>query len=303
MSEFKSHAFAMNTQKTYASHLRSYLSFCEKLNIQPVPVNEHVVALYATYLARTLRPASVRQYINIVRLLHLECGWEHPYKESWTVTSTLRGIDRVKGCEVRRKTPITPQVLLQIRDRLHLHKDTDAVLWAACLVLFFGLLRKSNLFPDKAADFDPNKQLTRDCFVLDDTCLKISVKWSKTIQRKEKTLSIELPCLYPHPLCPVSAVMHAFRHRAQAPPTSQAFPISGAEFNRRIKSLAGPSFSSHSFRRGGATHALTCGIPAAVIKVFGDWKSNVYLNYLDQLPSQTLTHYRHVFAANLPSTP
>ena len=291
----------MNTKKTYACHLRAYLTFCEKLNIAPVPVDERTVALYATYLARTLRPASVRQYLNIVRLLHLECGFEHPYKDSWTVTSALRGIDRVKGCEVRRKTPITPQILLAMKSKINLQHLDDSVFWAACLVLFFGLLRKSNLFPDKSADFDASKQLTRDCFFVHDNMLTIIVKWSKTIQKKEKTLSIHLPCLHPHPLCPVSAVMHAFRKSYNCPPTAPAFPLTGAVFNRRVKALAGPFFSSHSFRRGGATHALSCGIPSAVIKVFGDWSSNVYLNYLDQLPAHTLEHYRHVFASNLPS--
>lgn len=108
-------------------------------------MDERIVALYATYLARTLNPSSVRQCINIVRRLHLVCGYVHPYKDAWMVSSTLRGIDRVNGCEVVRKTPMTTRVLLTIRCKMNLSVTKDKIFWAACLVLFFGLLRKSNL--------------------------------------------------------------------------------------------------------------------------------------------------------------
>ena len=40
-------------------------------------------------------------------------------------------------------------------------------------------------------------------------------------------------------------------------------------------------FSGHSFRRGGATFALHCGVPSDYIKLQGDWKSNAYERYLD----------------------
>lgn len=65
--------------------------------------------------------------------------------------------------------------------------------------------------------------------------------------------------------------------------------------------MAGTDFYSPSFRRGSAMHALSCGIPAAVIRAMGDWKSNVYLNYLDQFLLSVISHYRWVLATSLPS--
>ena len=81
----------------------------------PVPANEKTIAMYAAYLARRLRPASVRQYLNIVRAMHLEAGLSNPLKDSWFTSSTLKGIDRVKGTAVNRKNPITPDILLRIK--------------------------------------------------------------------------------------------------------------------------------------------------------------------------------------------
>ena len=39
----------------------------------------------------------------------------------------------------------------------------------------------------------------------------------------------------------------------------------------------------HSFRRGGASNGFRFNIPAALIKLQGDWKSNAYLQYSDIL--------------------
>ena len=40
-------------------------------------------------------------------------------------------------------------------------------------------------------------------------------------------------------------------------------------------------FSSHNFRRGGATWAFRSNVLADLIKVQGDWSSQAYMRYLD----------------------
>ena len=91
--------------------------------------------MYAAYLARRLRSASVRRYLNIVRVMHPEAGLSNPLKDSWFISSTLKGIDRAKGTAVNRKSPITPDILLRIKKVLKM-TDRDDVFWAACLVMF-----------------------------------------------------------------------------------------------------------------------------------------------------------------------
>ena len=39
-------------------------------------------------------------------------------------------------------------------------------------------------------------------------------------------------------------------------------------------------YSSHSFRRGGATFAFQCGVSPSLIKCQGDWSSDCYLKYI-----------------------
>ena len=39
-------------------------------------------------------------------------------------------------------------------------------------------------------------------------------------------------------------------------------------------------YSSHSFRRGGATWAFSLNIPSGLIQIYGDWSSDAYKTYL-----------------------
>lgn len=154
MAVYRAATFADNTIKTYNVHRRAYLEFCAKMGIPPVPVSAPVVAQYAAFLARRLKPSSVKQYLNIVRLMHLECNEPNPCADSWYLKSTLRGIERLKGCEVSRKHPISPEMLIAIRSVLSLSQAYDAMFWAVCLVLFFGTFRRSNLLPATKDKFD-----------------------------------------------------------------------------------------------------------------------------------------------------
>ena len=86
--------------------------------------------------------------------MHLEAGLSNPLKDSWFISSTLKGIDRVKGTAVNRKSPITPDILLRIKKVLKMTDRDDVVFWAACLVMFFGLFRKANLFAKQKFDAD-----------------------------------------------------------------------------------------------------------------------------------------------------
>ena len=92
-----------------------------------MPASEQTIAQYAAYLARCLKPSSVKQYLNIIRILHLECGHPHPFKDSWYV-KTLMGIEKAKGCVVHRKTPVTPDILLLIKRGLNLSCVEDCFL-------------------------------------------------------------------------------------------------------------------------------------------------------------------------------
>ncbi len=274
------------------------------------PASPDLLSLYAAYLAQRLAPTSVRQYLNVVRLLHLEFNYGNPL-QNYLLQSTLKGIDRIHGSPPRRKAPVTPYLLLKINSMLD-NSVFDRMFWASSLVMFFGTFRKSNLMPDGSSNFDHEKQFVRGDLDVADAGLSIRVKWSKTNQYKKQCHVKRIPRLRDHPLCPVTAVEKAF---ASVPlnDSSPAFvvdrkgnPMTGKKFTKRLKSLISAcgldpsSYASHSFRRGSAAWALCCGIPGEIVMRMGDWKSACYLNYLDQLPQKLYDRELVKFCANMP---
>ena len=167
--------------------------------------------------------------------------------------------------------------------------------------MFFGLLRKSNLFQDSRPS-DIKREITRENIEITDESVILRLLWSKTIQRREKILIVKLPYLRDHPLCPVTAVKNMFHVLGPKSKLSQAFPITGEYFNRRLREITTSigDFSSHSFRRGGAVWGMSCGVPGEIIRIMGDWASTCYLQYLDQIPVKTLDRYRLMFGQKLP---
>ena len=159
------------------------------------------------------------------------------------------------------------------------------------------MFRKSNLLPVSQSSFDPNRQLTEADFVFESWGVLVHMKWSKTIQFREK--AVQIPFSYvPHsPLCPVQAIRHAFSFLPSDKDCSQAFnyldtqtlqPVcfTYAKFLKFLRTClmnigSDPtSYAGHSFRCGGASFAFQSGIPVEMIKFLGDWKSDAVLLYL-----------------------
>lgn len=189
-------------------------------------------------------------------------------------------------------------------------------LWAVFLLGFFTFFRKSNIIPPSHSQFSPTKHLSRSDFHFTSWGLIVSVKWSKVIQFRERTLLIPLVSIPSHALCPVHALRDFF-DTCQAPASSPAFvlptatglrSISYSSFTKHLKDLlrlAGlkpDNYSGHSFRRGGATYASSLGIPHELIQLQGDWASTAYLEYLARPLRQRLSLAQRV-ASQLGSSP
>lgn len=303
MRKYRGQAFAQSTTATYKSQLRAYLRFCLYFGYTPVPCSSHHLLRYVVFLARTLSASSIPCYLNVVRIVHLQSGFPNPLQEpffKFQKDLLMRGIKRLHGNAVRQKLPITPDLLRKIHGTLDFTNSLDATFWAACVIAFFSFFRKSNLLIASAGSFDPQKHL-RMCDIR--VCkwgLLLIVRWSKTIQYRNRTLLVPVPRIEHSTLCPHAAVTQAFkllsRHDSGTLLNGPAFvyitgeqvrPLTYATFTNKLKKslqqcgVDSSMYSGHSFRRGGATFALNCGVPGHYIKLQGDWLSNAYERYLD----------------------
>ena len=89
VSLLRSQTFAESTAKTYKTQQLVYLRFCSAMDIRPVPISVTDLGRYIAFLAPRLCFSSVRQYLNAVRLMHLEAGLPNPLINNWYVTSII----------------------------------------------------------------------------------------------------------------------------------------------------------------------------------------------------------------------
>ena len=311
-----SNAYASSTLATRKSQALRYLRFCRLLQTSPFPISVRTLCRYCVYLSRTLKYSSIANYLHGLRWLHVMFDYPPPPISHCRVQLTVRGLKRLLSASVKRKLPITPTILLALRDVMDLSLPLHLALWAAFLLGFFSFFRKSNIIPPSHSQFSPNKHLSRSDFYFTSWGLIVSVKWSKVNQFRERTLLIPLVSIPSHALCPVQA-LRKFFDMCPAPASSPPFVIptahglrslSYSSFTKHLKDLLGlagftpDDYSGHSFRRGGATYASSLGIFHELIQLQGDWASTAYLEYLARPLRQRYTLAAQV-ATQIASSP
>lgn len=67
-------AYADGTHKNHQTRWRAFLLFCGYFQWTPLPASLETLCLYCQFLNRSMTPASVRNYVSGVKLLHLLAG-------------------------------------------------------------------------------------------------------------------------------------------------------------------------------------------------------------------------------------
>ena len=133
---------------------------------------------FSLYFMLPILPAQVDPLVCFLELMSRSCGYQHlkhvlhsvkfvhqaldtPFPDnSFQVDMTMQGLKRKLARVPFQVLPITPCVLRDMFKFIDLRKNSDLALWCSFLIIFYGLLRKSNALPEKAV-FDPSKVLVR----------------------------------------------------------------------------------------------------------------------------------------------
>lgn len=288
-------AFAKGTISNLSIQWKAYLLFCAYYQLHPFKISINVLCCYCQFLSRSFKSVcSIKNYLNGVRILFLLQGMEINKFSSFELKLTLRGLSRVLQHLPKQALPITLEILEKIHKYLNFKISEDVTFWCLFLFAFFLLSRKSNLVPISSRKFDNTKQLCRKDIIIQKSYLLVKFKWTKTIQFGDRVLYIPLVAIPSSKFCPVSAYkrMCEFIPASTESPAfliesrGKLIPLAYNQFQNKLKqliSLIGLNpllFSSHSFRRGGATLLANAGIPSNMIQLMGDWKSDAYKKYI-----------------------
>ena len=292
----------------YSSGQKRFLEFCSLYNIHDVlPMSQDMLCYFVAYLGeKGLGHSTIKTYLAAVRSLQVNYGFDSPF------VSSMPKLDRVmKGTKVaqgklgrapRRKLPITPTILRQIRSqwaRVGVDYE-DTMLWAAATICFFGILRAGELLMDRRSGFDPSQHLALEDVATDDkrqpTMIQITLKHSKTDPFR-KGVDIVVGTTG-NDLCPVKALLDYLGMRGGAPGplfmwrdgtslTRSHFVTKVREALAALNYTQTTQYSGHSFRAGAATTAAAMRVEDSLIKTLGRWESAAYLLYI-RIPREEL---------------
>ena len=147
--------------------------------------------------------------------------------------------------------------------------------------------------PDTLASFNSSEQLTVEDVWLTQKYMMVEIKWSKTLQTRERELTLPLVPAKNKAVFWIGYLLKC-RPKATAGQPLLAYvvrghviPITYDVLSRKLKEWVthmgrqGERFSLHGLKRGGTNHALTVGICGEDLQLMGDWRSNAYMEYID----------------------
>ena len=244
-------------------------------------------------MAKTSGYGHCKNVLGGVKYLHSATGHDFP-SDDFGLDETLQGLKRRLKGTPRMALPIEPVILRRMYQHIQIEKKSDLAMWCGFLVAFYCLFRKANVVP-KDSTFDPACILTRSDIEIDNESKRVLVYVNFS-----KTNVIPVPANS-------DPALDLFRHlkllfsSVDAPETAPAFSYSGFINHRSytVKALLTKAgldpgqYSSHSFRRGGASYLYSIGGTTLMVQTLGDWSSQVFTRYLhlsidDRLMAQEL---------------
>ena len=284
------HALVKQTRNTYEVGVRKYLRFCAQCHVCPFPLREAVLEMFATFLARAVGYRSIKTYLQGVQAHNFDLGFTQPLVFFPRLTFLLRGIRRCLGAKHTRsvRVPVSLGGVARVVEFVWRSMSTfdAAMLTAALLTAFFGMLWSSEYCSPSPRSFSTRATLLREDLSLDrHKCLAlIHIKISKTdpFMSGVRVRIAATGCT----LCPYRALRLFLRFRGHA--RGPLFVFADGSFLTRDfvaallkRALPEINVNTHSLRRGGASALAASGHSAYTIQLLGRWYSSAFTRYIE----------------------
>ena len=286
-------AFRPKTYRAYDAMFRTFVAFCIVTKCVLVNINTKVILSFLECLVRSSCSASmVTNYVSAIRASLVM--YDLPYH----VVDHPKVKYFLKSLRINRPVVVTPHNIITISRLIDISLACDLVTFpqvfrAAFLLGFFAFLRLSNLVPHAVGEFDFTRHLTGDDIFFTRKYVKVMIKWSKTIQTRDRVQCLTLPRLAISNICPYTALKKLFRLYPMSGTSSLlqiqnslgSQPLTDSRVRKTLKQiihlgLRPNFFTFHDFRRSGATFAYQSHIPIQEIKRHGTWSSDCVWGYI-----------------------
>ena len=302
--------YAESTKTAFRIQCKGFTDFMEAHKLPVFPPNVHHVARYLTiYSTRVTAYGSVANVLSSIKRFYSYCDYKLDVSAP-AIDLLMKALRRQMSQSEKPKAPITPGHLVLIASLLDASDPTDIAFYAAMLIQFFSLVRKSNLLPPSFKTYSRFNHLSRRDIKYKDGNLYITLKWTKTLQNKDNVFVIPIASNKNGVLNPVDTYLD-FVNRFHVPDNFPAFSLYMSKklyvltqnvYVQKLKffmsklNLPVSMFSSHSLRRGGASCMFQSQVPVSMIKAHGTWRSDCYQRYLSFNNQQKLEPTKKMFS-------
>ena len=200
-----------STKQSHCSKFRLFLAFCTFVNISIECLDAATFLAFLEFLVQNNKSYfSITSTIAAVKTKLSMFGISTSCMEDKRISYFLKSI-KINRPLVPKIKPVIDIPLLQ--KIVHLCDSTyqGFVYKAAYLTAFFSFLRISNLVPHSIASYTHQKQLARADIIFSASGAHIIVKWSKTMQSKDKVKILKIPSIPGSTLCPVQALQRLLK--------------------------------------------------------------------------------------------
>ena len=266
------------------------------------------IASYVMHLQNTLRaPGSVYNYLSGVRTWLRATGNDVAVFDSYHVTVMKKGITAAMNHLPHPAQPVHPSLVKAIVSKLDQYGNHTAVIKSALLLMFFTLLRQSNILVTSSKQ-DDSHVLRRSDVTRTRKALFVIIRTSKTSRSPQDVTRYIVPAIPRSNFCPVKAWDEYVDQNPLAASNEPAFQIGTrqpltarvmlAVIRAVIKDIGHTDpdkFNLHGLRRGAAKACIKAGLPLSQLKEAGFWKSEAVFSYIprnvNQAPRALATYF------------
>lgn len=268
------------------------------------PLSENITLVFIHWLrfSRRLKVTTIINYLAGLKHFQVLKGMEKDQIRTGKINLVLSGMTHQDEAERNnrgdKRKPVTEDILKLLKAKLaasNSYTGTDKrMIWAACSMLFHGVMRGGEILCKNEKEFDPDYTLLTENLRLNkdaegNKSLQIEIKAPKE-GRKGNAVIIDIYQTGTS-ICPVKA-FEKWRAVASWEEGQPAFrmkdktPVTSNKLNRILRELLvdlgkeGKCYTTHSFRIGAATILAQKGFGEDDIKAAGRWSSRAYELYV-----------------------
>ena len=179
------------------------MAFLVAAGLLPSQVDVHVLLAFMEYLCQNnFTPSNISNYLARIRAY---CVIYNIPTTSFRDEMFIRSLKINKPLLIKNTSILTDAMIVDILE-VTAQLETPQAFTALYLLAFFSFLRLSTMVPHSFRSFDISRHLARSDIIFSHDMAIILVKWSKTIQSRDKIAHIHIPVLSESRLCPFTAL-------------------------------------------------------------------------------------------------